>query len=228
MRVDFPRWEERDPTGWISRAEHYFRYYRTPEDSMVDTAVNHLERDAIRWFDVKVTDSQILKCDQRCLRVKLLLQDQEILADFFLLSLDDYEAMLDNKWLTTLGVPWNFFKFIMKFFSHGKQVILCGKHGSDVTTICTQRMKEVLHKVNSGFLMQLQQQSMGEPTKIEDPNLLHLLAEFLDVFAEPRSLPPTRRHDHQIPILPRKPLANTRSYRYHHLQKAEIERIEDA
>ncbi|RWV93139.1 hypothetical protein GW17_00044429 [Ensete ventricosum] len=47
MRVDFPQWE-RDPTGWISRAEHYFHYYRTPEDSMVDTAVIHLEGDAIQ------------------------------------------------------------------------------------------------------------------------------------------------------------------------------------
>ncbi|RRT83060.1 hypothetical protein B296_00000528 [Ensete ventricosum] len=29
MKVDFPRWEEGDPIGWISRAEHYFRFYRT-------------------------------------------------------------------------------------------------------------------------------------------------------------------------------------------------------
>ncbi|RWV82226.1 hypothetical protein GW17_00056291 [Ensete ventricosum] len=54
-------------------------------------------------FDVKVTDDQILKCDQRCPWVKLLLQDQEILADFFLLPLNDYEVMLDIKWLTMLG-----------------------------------------------------------------------------------------------------------------------------
>ncbi|RZR72110.1 hypothetical protein BHM03_00010355 [Ensete ventricosum] len=53
-------------------------------------------------FDVKIADSQILKCDQRCPRVKLLRQDQEILADFFLLPLDDYEIVLNIKWLTTL------------------------------------------------------------------------------------------------------------------------------
>ncbi|RWW19277.1 hypothetical protein GW17_00016686 [Ensete ventricosum] len=114
MRVDFPRWEE-DPIGWISRAERYFCYYQTSEDSMVDTAVNHLEGDVIRWynwleythgapmwiqfknalFGVEVADGQILKCDQRCPRVELLWQDQEILADFFLLPLDDYEVVLD-------------------------------------------------------------------------------------------------------------------------------------
>ncbi|RWW72964.1 hypothetical protein BHE74_00019190 [Ensete ventricosum] len=56
-----------------------------------------------RLFGSKVTDDQILKCDQRCPWVKLLQQDQEILANFFLLLLDDYEAMLDIKWLIMLG-----------------------------------------------------------------------------------------------------------------------------
>ncbi|RWW82787.1 hypothetical protein BHE74_00008722 [Ensete ventricosum] len=38
-----------------------------------------------------VIDRRILKCDRRCPRVKLLLQDQEITTDFSLLPLDDYE-----------------------------------------------------------------------------------------------------------------------------------------
>ncbi|RWW20791.1 hypothetical protein BHE74_00023565 [Ensete ventricosum] len=54
-------------------------------------------------FDVKVIDHRILKCNRRCPRVKLLLQDQEIITDFFLLPLDDYEAVLSIKWMTTLG-----------------------------------------------------------------------------------------------------------------------------
>ncbi|RWW09764.1 hypothetical protein GW17_00026730 [Ensete ventricosum] len=69
MRVDFPRWEEGDSTG----------------------------------FDIKVTDERILKCDRRCPQVKLLLQDQEINAYFFLLPLEDYEAVLGIEWLMTLG-----------------------------------------------------------------------------------------------------------------------------
>ncbi|RRT54322.1 hypothetical protein B296_00019788 [Ensete ventricosum] len=54
-------------------------------------------------FDVKVIDGRILNCDQRCPWVKLLLQDQEVVADFFLLLIDDYEAMLRIEWLTMLG-----------------------------------------------------------------------------------------------------------------------------
>ncbi|RWW85357.1 hypothetical protein BHE74_00005957 [Ensete ventricosum] len=54
-------------------------------------------------FDVKDADGRILNCDQRCLRVKLLLQDQEVVANFFLLPIDVYEAILRIEWLTTLG-----------------------------------------------------------------------------------------------------------------------------
>ncbi|RZR83722.1 hypothetical protein BHM03_00010407 [Ensete ventricosum] len=110
MRVDFLRWEEGDPTGWLSHADRYFCYHWTPKASMVDVTAIHLERDAIQWynslehtqgvptkFDVKVTNGRILKCDQRCPHVKLILQEQEIIVDFFLLSLDDYEVVLSIK-----------------------------------------------------------------------------------------------------------------------------------
>ncbi|RWW23692.1 hypothetical protein GW17_00012050 [Ensete ventricosum] len=51
IRVDFPRWEDGDPIGWISRTKRYFRYHKTPNASMVDIAVIHLEGDAIQWYD---------------------------------------------------------------------------------------------------------------------------------------------------------------------------------
>ncbi|RWW62276.1 hypothetical protein BHE74_00030599 [Ensete ventricosum] len=51
MRVDFPRWEDREPTGLLSHAERYFRYHRTPEASMVDLAAIHLEGDTIQWYN---------------------------------------------------------------------------------------------------------------------------------------------------------------------------------
>ena len=72
-------------------------------------------------FDVKVVDGRILNCDRRRPQEKLLLQDQEIIADFFLLPLNNHEAMLRIKWLTTIGdISWNFMKLIMKFYSKEK------------------------------------------------------------------------------------------------------------
>ena len=74
-------------------------------------------------------------------------------------------------------------------------------------------------------MVQLEQQTKGEPTEFEDPNLLPLLAEFSNIFDEPRNLPLTCRHDHCIMILPGKSSANAQPYQYPHLQKDEIERI---
>ena len=51
MRVDFPRWEEGDPIGWISRAERYFQYHKTTDASMVEIAAIHLAGHSIQWFD---------------------------------------------------------------------------------------------------------------------------------------------------------------------------------
>ncbi|RWW67435.1 hypothetical protein BHE74_00025120 [Ensete ventricosum] len=51
MKVDFPRWEERDPIGWILRVERYFRFYRTVDATQVEIAAIHLEGDAPKWFN---------------------------------------------------------------------------------------------------------------------------------------------------------------------------------
>ena len=51
MRVDFLRWEEGDPAGWISHIECYFCYYRTLDDAMVEITVIHLDGDAIQWYN---------------------------------------------------------------------------------------------------------------------------------------------------------------------------------
>ncbi|RZS19402.1 hypothetical protein BHM03_00051816 [Ensete ventricosum] len=61
-----------------------------------------LQIEGCNKFDVKVTDGRIFNYDQRCPLAKLL-QDQKVVADFFLLPIDDYEAVLEIEWLTTLG-----------------------------------------------------------------------------------------------------------------------------
>ncbi|RWV97501.1 hypothetical protein BHE74_00009971 [Ensete ventricosum] len=68
-----------------------------------------LQIEGYNKFNVKVADDRIFNSDQRCSRVKLLLQDQEVVADIFLLPIDDYEAVLRIEWLPTLGdISWTF------------------------------------------------------------------------------------------------------------------------
>jgi hypothetical protein len=54
--------------------------------------------------------------------------------------------------------------------------------------------------------------------------LTALLESYIDIFTEPHGLPPPRRHDHHIRLLPETPLVAIRPYRYPQLLKDEIER----
>jgi hypothetical protein len=54
--------------------------------------------------------------------------------------------------------------------------------------------------------------------------LTTLLDSYTDIFDEPRGLPPPRRHDHRIRLLPGTPPVAVRPYRYPQLLKDEIER----
>ncbi|RRT82730.1 hypothetical protein B296_00004095 [Ensete ventricosum] len=60
MRMDFPRWEDGDPTNWTSRAEKFFHFHRTLEESKVEVASNQLDGDAIRWYDLYETYHRVL------------------------------------------------------------------------------------------------------------------------------------------------------------------------
>ncbi|RRT42569.1 hypothetical protein B296_00013965 [Ensete ventricosum] len=55
MRVKFLRWEDGDPTGWISHVEKFFHFHRTPKESKVEITSIQLEGDAIQWHDLYET-----------------------------------------------------------------------------------------------------------------------------------------------------------------------------
>ncbi|RRT67656.1 hypothetical protein BHM03_00009746 [Ensete ventricosum] len=107
------------------------------------------QKEDYNGFEVKVANGQIMKCNQKCPRVKLILQKQDIVADFFLLPLDGFDIVLDVDWLSTIGdVFWNFSKLTMKFFRKGKQVIL---RESPATTTTTQYLEGIPKEESNGF-----------------------------------------------------------------------------
>lgn len=55
------------------------------------------------------------------------------------------------------------------------------------------------------------------------PEVQSVLQQYTDVFEDPRTLPPSRLHDHHIPLQPNSAPVNSRPYKYSPLQKTEIE-----
>jgi hypothetical protein len=58
------------------------------------------------------------------------------------------------------------------------------------------------------------------PTVVEQ-----LLNNYLTVFKQPHGLPPSRPHDHRIPLLPNTSPVNVKPYRYPHSQKEAMTEI---
>lgn len=68
----------------------------------------------------------------------------------------------------------------------------------------------------------VQQPQNNETTDIPshvDPQIHSLLQQFQRLFVVPHSLPPTRTHDHHIPLNPNTKPVTVRPYRYPHFQK---------
>ncbi|XP_014489586.1 uncharacterized protein LOC106752417 [Vigna radiata var. radiata] len=57
------------------------------------------------------------------------------------------------------------------------------------------------------------------------PELALLLSNYVDIFATPTSLPPSRAHDHSIPLLEGAGPVKVKLYRYPHSKKEEIEKL---
>jgi hypothetical protein len=54
MKLEFPRWDDGDSSGWVSKEKCFFKYHHTTVDSKVEIASINLNGDAILWFDCLV------------------------------------------------------------------------------------------------------------------------------------------------------------------------------
>ncbi|CAL9085687.1 unnamed protein product, partial [Musa textilis] len=64
------------------------------DSKIADRLVYHI-KDCDK-FEVKIADRRPLICDSKCSKIKLFIQGQKLLWDFFLLPLEDFEMMILN------------------------------------------------------------------------------------------------------------------------------------
>jgi hypothetical protein len=87
-------------------------------------------------------------------------------------------------------------------------------------------MKKLLKREHQGIITQL----CSLDVQTSKTSIAQYLERIIDknskVFEDiPKSLPPTRNHDHEIHLIPRSVPPNIRPYRYPYAQKSEIERM---
>jgi len=125
--------------------------------------------------------------------------------------------------LETLGpIEIDYKKLSMSFTQAGRIHILKGTTSSELAPLSE---KELLHLLGIGFFGHM----ISDVQPIQDTkfpsDLSQILSEFAYVFEELIELPPTRSHDHRIPLLPNQPSVNTRPYRYPYYKKNEIKKL---
>ncbi|KAG8483504.1 hypothetical protein CXB51_022371 [Gossypium anomalum] len=168
-----------------------------------------------------------------CKGVSWEVQDLHLATDFLVLPLKGCDIVLRVQWLLMLGdIIWNFSSLTMQFMVKGQPCTLQGiipgslaveRFCSNAKCFVTMGQPMGLYTV----VMSTPKQAALSATIVEDSavHLQEMLDEFGDVFQVPKGLPPSRLHDHRIPLKDESAVIKIRPYRYPAIQKTEIEKI---
>ncbi|XP_076892735.1 uncharacterized protein LOC143544532 [Bidens hawaiensis] len=141
------------------------------------------------------------------------------------------DVVLGISWLGTLGpITADFSVPELSFTINGNQTTLKGEPISKPVT--SSSLSSMLRHGSIASLHALlldfpnQTQTSTDPLIHQDTQITALLTNFQTVFDTPHSLPPSRPHDHHIPLHNNQPV-NVKPYRYPHFQKQVMTQLID-
>jgi len=159
---------------------------------------------------VKVAGGAILKSKQYFPSLLWEADGARFTDTFKVLELASYDGIIGLDWLGKYSPMLTHWEQGWIAIQHeGRQIVL---HG-DVHVQCTHALVE-LHLI----------QEHERPEKVIPVEIQEILDEFASVFAAPSGLPPRRRYDHHIPLIPGARPVSIRPYRVAPELKDEIER----
>lgn len=129
-------------------------------------------------------------------------------------------------WLSTFGtILWDFIKLTMKFTHHTREVLLQELVPAATNLEVVEQLPKKTGVEYKGICLQLIGAETPQSQKLQHPAIAELLEGFKDIFQEPSGLPPTRSHDHKIPLTAGTLPTYVRPSRYPYYQKEEIEKL---
>ncbi|GKU86977.1 hypothetical protein SLEP1_g1440 [Rubroshorea leprosula] len=163
---------------------------------------------AVEALKVDVVDGSSLECVHMCQDFTWWLQGKPFHTDTLILPLGSCDMVLGIQWLETLGdILWNFKTLRMEFAVNGQNLIVDAVGGCGTWQTEENKAENASKKVSTCS------------------ELEKLLLEYVDLFAEPKGLPPHRAHDHKICLKAGTNPINQRPYRYAGVQKDVIEKM---
>ncbi|XP_070660499.1 uncharacterized protein [Malus domestica] len=180
-------------------------------------------------FEVMIANGGIARSSSYCRDTAFCLGGYNCVVDIYSLPLGGCDVVLRVQWLSSVSpVLWDFQLLTMEFYANAQHYKLT--HNPPTAPLIQEVSLQHLDKEFSNshlglFLYSMEGQSLHYSTLSpqQSHELNELLGAFEDIFVLPSKLPPSRGHDHHIPlVLGAKPL-NLRPYHYGPMQKTKIE-----
>lgn len=155
------------------------------------------------------------------------------MAEFMVLSLKDYDAVLGIQWLGSLGsITWDFNSMVMEFTNKGSSCSIQGLLLGNVELMSKKELTKCFSMLESEvdpcvvIITTEQQLSITTPIIGKQPaNLQALLEGFEELFQIPTGLPSSRLQDHRILLSDEGSVVKIRPNKYLMVQKNELERL---
>jgi hypothetical protein len=184
-------------------------------------------------FKVLVGNGEIMTAEGVIKQLPIDIQGTKLEVPAFLLPVAGADVILGASWLATLGPHVaDYASLTLKFFLNGKFVTLVGEpmvrpepaQFNHLKRFCnTDAIAEcfTVHWLKNHEAADIFKEL---PTNTE-PEIAMLLHNYQNVFKTPTALPPTRAHNHAIPLLEGTNPVKVKPYRYPHSQKTQIEHM---
>ncbi|XP_058757342.1 uncharacterized protein LOC131630580 [Vicia villosa] len=183
-------------------------------------------------FSVMVGNGSKLECSGLCSKVPITLQDHLFFIPFYLIPIEGADVVLGMEWLRTLGpIVADFSIPEISFTYEDKNLTIQGDTNQTPTPSTFTQLCHLLHTDSVASMHLLIYQPTNDSTIINpnsypanlpnntQPEIANLIKSYPTVFQPPHGLPPSRPHDHHIPLNPNTAPINVRPYRYPHSQK---------
>ncbi|XP_026378286.1 uncharacterized protein LOC113272700 [Papaver somniferum] len=178
-------------------------------------------------FQVALADGNKLVSNAKCPGFQWKMQGHSFKFDLRVLALGGCDMVLGVDWMRELSpVNFDFKNMPISFKRSGKEVILQGNVESNNISVMTgESCQKYLKKHKHGLVGHLFSITGNDSTPTIPTIIQPLLDSFKDIFQEPTTLPPSRTHDHHIPLQPPTSPPNQRPYRISYIQKEVVEKL---
>ncbi|XP_019251395.1 PREDICTED: uncharacterized protein LOC109230342 [Nicotiana attenuata] len=176
---------------------------------------------------VTVADGNYVMCTSICMSYQWKMQGRPFQENLLIIPLGGCDMVMGNDWMK---------KHNPTKFDHEKMCVTIGKKGNKLvlqgiteegklTMITSGTMGKMLKKGQAliAHLFMISAVNTEEQEPVGEA-IEEVLQHYSDVFAEPKTLPPVRTLDHNIPLKPGAMSVSLRPYRYNYYQKEELEK----